>query len=163
MMGGSERPMTGPVPPHDYDDAATDAVTAALIGNRRAHQYLRLLDLGRDEEAHELLESLDTPAELVNMGYGLASIARTAAAGLSGMHRRKAAQRATELDAMFETHKVSPEHLRTWVVATGAEAARVMFEHSPRTADRVRFYESSARASFDGEEPGSHVRRATFG
>jgi hypothetical protein len=141
---------------------ADQTVTAALIGNRRAHQYLRLVDLGRRSQAVELLESLTQPADLVFMGKCLQSVARTCGSRLPATQQQAIVERQAELDAMFQTHKGSPGQLQRWATATADEALRVVRERLPNRKLRIAYFESSARASFDGEESGSHIHRTLF-
>lgn len=142
-------------------DPAPDKVTAAIVGERRAHQYLRLLDLGRRAEADALLEPLDDRA-LGAVAIGLARIARNF---ISELPERE--QQARAVAAQNELAEQLRRYLFTvgvagWVAANGAEALRVIAEAWPDRAKRLHFYETMARATFDAEEPDSEVRRKYF-
>lgn len=143
-----------------HPKVSPEVISDAIVGNRRAHQYLRLVDLGRRTQAGELLESLDAAA-LVFMAGTLASVARICAGQLPE-GPAPTLERLDELEAMFETHKNTMEELRAWVIATADEAMRATADLWPNRKHRISFFENSARTAFDGEESGSHVRRTIF-
>ena len=143
-------------------DEAT--VTAALVGARRAHQYLLLLELNRKEQAAELLEAVTSPREAAMMAGTLAATAETAivAGKLSPEQARQYAERQTELEAMFMTHQDSAERLRVWVATFAEEALRMVTLRWPKQINRLDLFELGARTSYEGEAPGSDLRRGVF-
>jgi len=143
-------------------DEAT--VTAALVGARRAHQYLRLLELGRKRQAAELLGAVTSPREAAMMAGTLDATAKTAirAGKLSSAQAQQYAERLTELEAMFMTHQDSAERLRIWLTAFAAETLRVVTLRWPKQINRMDLFELGARTSYEGEAPGSDLRRGVF-
>lgn len=147
----------------------SENVTRALIGNRRAHQYLRLLDLGRRSQAAELLDGIEgqadaaaAAAEFVFMGGTLRSVSDSIATRLPDVVREEVAAKQEELLAR-RSALFLPGELRAWVEDSAAEALRVTTLLWPNRKVRVSFFEASAKSSFESEEPGSHVRRTVFG
>jgi hypothetical protein len=143
--------------------ATPETVTAALVGARRAHQYLRLLDLGRRRHARGLLKVIAEPRDAAMTAATLNSLARVHYERLTDEQRRAHDERQAELDAMFATHKDSAEQLRAWIAAFAEETLRMITLRLPKQAARIQLFELGARTSYEGEEAGSDLRREFFG
>jgi hypothetical protein len=107
---------------------------AGPLGAARADEFLRLLAAG-DPGADRLLGELTEIRELVFLGAGLTSIARTEGRRLPPAQRAQASTRQLRLAQLRDASRTDPEGLRTWLRRAGEE---ILFLRSLRAAaDRV--------------------------
>jgi hypothetical protein len=133
-----------------------------LEGYRRAYQWLRLHELGDEVDLQELRAKFG-PVDYVWIQGSLASLIRDLLARL-GAKARADLREANE--AMVEQRESHPADDLDWQdlaqdalhIADGL--TRQLF---PKRDDRLRLYESSARAGYDIAEPGHPRRKVVFG
>lgn len=134
------------------DDIAT--------GERRAYQFLRLLEQDRDE-TQAFLESVapTRPEPLVAMGVSLKSLARSSNQKRAPEEQARLQARWDDLQPLFERGKKSKSAMYAWVRGH-AEIARGEFvERLPDRQDRISHYETGAKLAFEGGDPDSPFRK----
>jgi hypothetical protein len=147
--------------PHDLHAPPVDVI-AALIGNRRAHQLLRHLELHDGESAGRLLDALDGHDEWLALGTALASVQDVTIQQMWSATRDAARKAQATIRSLDPWPPQSAQGRHAWIFAEAELAIMLLTAHDPDQASRLRYYESCARASFEGEEPGSHLHRTLF-
>jgi hypothetical protein len=104
-------------------------------GRRTADDLVRLLTDGDTVGAEELLAALPTIRELVFVGAGLTSIARSEARRLPPAQRAQANTRQLRLGAVRDAGRDDPEGLRVWLLRAGEEI--VLIRTQQAIADRI--------------------------
>ncbi|WP_091324169.1 hypothetical protein [Geodermatophilus ruber] len=84
-------------------------------GRRAATELLRLIADGGSAKVDELLAGIPTIRELVFVGAGLSSIARTEGRQLPPAQRAQASTRQLNLGRLRDSHRSDPEGLRRWL------------------------------------------------
>ena len=103
-------------------------------GARRADEFLTLLTTD-EAAAGDLLEGLTEVRELVFLGAGLTSVARTEARSLPPAQRAQANTRQLRLGVLRDANRSDPEGLRTWLRRAGEEILLIRSQQA--IADRV--------------------------
>lgn len=115
-----------------------------LDGRRRAHAYLRHLEVGDAEGAAQLLAGLEDRTDLVFVGAELTALARRSGRTLSPSERASVGARQTRLQLLRDSGRGTAEGLRRWVGAAGEEALTVLGRSIPDPADRLAALEHGA-------------------
>ncbi len=103
-------------------------------GAHRADQFLTLL--ATDEAAaSDLLDHLVEVRDLVFLGAGLTSVARSEARSLPPAQRAQANTRQLRLGILRDGNRSNPEGLRTWLRRAGEEILLIRSQQA--IADRV--------------------------
>ena len=89
-------------------------------GRRRAEQFVRLL-VEDAEASDELLSGLTELRDLVFLGAGLTSLARTEARSLPPAQRAQASSRLVRLGQLRDAHRDDADGLRGWLRQAGEE------------------------------------------
>ncbi|MFW3171472.1 hypothetical protein [Geodermatophilus sp. CPCC 206100] len=90
-------------------------------GRRTADDLVRLLTDGDPAGAEELLAGIPTIRDLVFVGAGLTSIARTEARRLPPAQRAQANTRQLRLGFLRDANREDPEGLRGWLQRSAEE------------------------------------------
>jgi hypothetical protein len=140
--------LTAPVAngpdPARHSEGMTDA---ASQGRLHADELLRLLTAGDDDGAERLLIEVSEIRDLVFVGAGLTTVARSEARTLPPAQRAQANTRQLQLGTLRDANRDNPEGLRIWlrraaeeillIRAQQAIADRVDADAQERTAARV--------------------------
>jgi hypothetical protein len=103
-------------------------------GRRTADELLRLLTKDDVAAAQELLAGIPTVRELVFVGAGLTSIARTEGRRLPPAQRAQASTRQLRLGVLRDANRDDPEGLRGWLLRAAEEV--VLIRSQQAVADR---------------------------
>jgi hypothetical protein len=114
----------------------TPSENAAVLGARRARQFLSLTDAGHSGQADFLVAVLGDRGELVAMGSGLTALARMAARMLPPAARAQAGARQLELGRVRDAAGSDVDALRDWLRQAGAEALAVVRLAEPEVVAR---------------------------
>jgi hypothetical protein len=94
-------------------------------GRRTADDLVRLVTDGETAEAQELLAGIPTIRELVFVGAGLTSIARSEARRLPPAQRAQANTRQLRLGVLRDANREDPEGLRGWLLRSAEEVVLI--------------------------------------
>ncbi|MGY1820809.1 hypothetical protein [Geodermatophilus sp. SYSU D00079] len=103
-------------------------------GRHAADELLRLMTEDDVAGAQRLLAGIPTIRELVFVGAGLTSVARTEGRRLPPAQRAQASTRQLRLGALRDAHRDDPEGLRGWLLRAAEEV--VLIRSQQAVADR---------------------------
>lgn len=135
------------------------AASLTLAASRRAYQLLRDLELNQHENAGRLLINVQTTDEWIALGSALKAIQSATAKQLGPEGQERCALAQAALQERLEATNGESVALADWIFTSARLALVLKRATEPDQAVRLAFYESRARTVFEGEEPGSHLRR----
>lgn len=139
------------------------AAALTLAASRRAYQLMRHLDLDDGDGAARLVSNVEAPEEWLALGSALKGQQTAAAESLTAAEQHSCTFAQAKLRERLLATNGERVALADWIFTSAKLAVALKRAAEPDKAARLSFYESRARIVFDGEEPGSGLRRATFG
>jgi hypothetical protein len=124
---------------------------------------LRHLELHDGESAGRLLDALDGHDEWLALGTALASVQDVTIQQMWSATRDTARKAQATIRSLDPWPPQSAQGLHAWIFAEAELAIMLLTPHDPDQTSRLRYYESCARAWFEGEQPEFHVRRTALG
>jgi hypothetical protein len=107
------------------EDVTAAPDSPADVGARRADEYLRLVQEGRDDEAEALLAGLSGTRDLVFVGAGFTARARRTGRTLPTAMRAQASTRQVLLGQLRDRNRFDVEGLRDWLRQAAEEVRTV--------------------------------------